>query len=224
MTLEDFLREYEVKPPEYEPYYHVSAFVHPQVPVMTIEEPHKVETYMWGLAPIWAKDRSDAQTWAKQLLNATCEKAASTYKPYFKSKRCLVFVNGFYEWRWEDPKGKVKTPYFIYAEDRKPFTFGGIYNNWVDRETGQVFDTFSIVTTPANELMTEIHNNKKRMPLIIDKEQWGRWLDPAADVGDLLRTYPDGFLKAHSISRNITARGFNTNVPEIQAEYSETLF
>ncbi len=181
MTLEQFLKEYEVEVPEYDTYFHANAFNHPQIPVLTSEEPHKIQTYMWGLAPTWAKDRTDAQNWAKQMLNATCEKSMTTYRPYFKTKRCLVFVNGFYEWRWEDPKGKVKTPYFIYAGGRQPFTFGGIYNNWADRESGQVFDTFSIVTTPANKLMEEIHNNKKRMPLIVSQQEWGRWLDPDAD-------------------------------------------
>ena len=121
-------------------------------------------------------------------------------------------------------KGKVKTPYFIYAEGRQPFTFGGIYNSWTDYESGQVFDTFSIVTTPANKLMEEIHNNKKRMPLIVGQEEWGKWLDPEADINPLLQPFPDGFLKAHTISRNITRRGFNTNVPEIQEEFRDSLF
>ncbi len=225
--LETYLKDYQAKVLDYDHYYHVSGFSHPQVPVMTMAEPHLVQPYMWGLVPLWAKDRKDAQGWATKLLNATCEKAFSTYKPYVKTSRCLVFVDGIFEWQWKDGKGKEKIPYYIFMEGHQPFTLGGIYNEWEDREMGNVYKTYSVMTTPANDLMTEIHNNKKRMPLIVNEKEWGIWLDPASNEDQLKQVmipYPEGFLKCHQISRDITKRGYNTNVPEIQGEFKDTLF
>ncbi len=201
---------------DYDVWFHANGFNHPQMPVLTIKEPHKVQTFMWGMVPVYAKDRKEAQDWAGRMLNATCEKADSTYKYYFKSQRCLVFVNGFYEWQWKDSKGKDKQPFFIYRAGGGPFTMGGIYNEWADRETGELFSTYAVVTTPANELMSEIHNNKKRMPLVLQEQHWSQWLDPQAKVQDLLRPCEDGFLKAHEITKEITRKGYDTNVPEIQ--------
>ena len=72
-------------------------------------------------------------------------------------------------------------PYFITKKDSTIFSLAGIYNNWVDKETGEVIITFSIITTTANDLMAKIHNggpNSQRMPLILQKEMVDRWLDP----------------------------------------------
>lgn len=222
--IQDFVKDQHIRVEPYNHYYHAFAFTHPQVPIMTMEEPKVIRTSMWGLAPNWAKDKADAQAWVKQLVNAKSEKAETTYKPYFGSKRCLVFVKGFYEFKWEDAKGKVKAPYFIYGQDQKPFTLGGIYNNWVDSASGEMFATFSILTTPSNELMSQIHNSGCRMPVIIGKNSWNEWLDPTADVSEYLRPHPDGFLKAHPVNRNLAKRDFNPNVPEIQLEWKDSLF
>ena len=98
----------------------------------------------------------------------------------------------------------------------------------MDRETGEAFDTYAVMTTPANVLMSEIHNNKKRMPFIVPEEHWGRWMDGSAadeQITDILKPLPDGVLTCHEISRNISKRGYDTNVPEIQAPVSAgTLF
>jgi putative SOS response-associated peptidase YedK len=56
---------------------------------------------------------------------------------------------------------------------------GGIWQPWADRETGEVIETFAIVTTAANELMARVHNKKKRMPLLLDEDHAMRWIDPA---------------------------------------------
>ena len=74
-----------------------------------------------------------------------------------------------------DEKGKAKKQYEITLQDNSPFAFAGIYNIRVDKETGEIFNTYSIITTEVNELMTEIHNIKKRMPVILtpNNEQLG---------------------------------------------------
>jgi putative SOS response-associated peptidase YedK len=201
---------------DYQPFYHVSGFTHPKAPVLTAAEPQKIKPFIWGFIPHWSKTREDAMKNANVYLNTTCEKATSTYKPFFR-QRCLVFVKGFFEWQWKDEKGKEKVPYFIHMD--KPFALGGYYNSWTDKETGEVFDTYSVITTPANELMAAIHNNKKRMPLIVPETDWSVWLDQNAQqdaILPLLKPLADGLLQCHPISKNITKRGFDTNVPEMQ--------
>ena len=100
-------------------------------------------------------------------------------KPAFKdvvSQRCLVIANGFYEWQWLDSKGKNKIKYEIGLENDELFAFAGLYSNWINKETGEVKNTFTIVTTEANQLMSKIHNIKKRMPIILKREDEEKWL------------------------------------------------
>ena len=216
--LADYLQslEMDVIIDDYDFYWHANGFNHPQMPVMTLGEPHRVQTFMWGMVPVFAKHRTDAKSWAGRMLNATCEKAGSTFKPYFQKQRCLVFVSGFFEWQWMDPKGKTKTPWFIHRENGRPFAMGGIYNHWTDRETGEVFSTYSVVTTPANALMEQIHNTKKRMPLVLPEESWSEWLNPEKMPVELLVPAPDEYLRAHQVSKDLSRRGIDTNQAYIQ--------
>jgi putative SOS response-associated peptidase YedK len=117
-------------------------------------------------------------------------------------------------------------PYFIYMPNHEPFSFGGIYSHWTHPDTGEVFTTFSIITTEANELMSQIHNIKKRMPLIIQPKDREKWLAAIteAEIKELMQPLPDGILQAHTISKLITTRGADNNVPEVQAAYKEELF
>ena len=151
-----------------------NGFSYPKTPIITDENPDEAILGDWGLIPVWAKNR-DMQ---KSTLNARID--TLTEKPSFKhsvSNRCLVLVNGFYEWKWLDSKGKKKEKYFIRLDNgEEPFALGGIYNIWTDEETEETLTSFSIVTSNANELMAEIHNTKDRMPLVLSKEAEEAWL------------------------------------------------
>ena len=132
-----------------------------------------IQPFTWGLIPFWSKDNTIQQ----YTLNAKIETLAE--KPSFKhsiNKRCLVIADGFYEWQWLDPKGKNKQKYIITLPDNGLFAFGGIWSEWVNKATGEIINTYSIVTTQANELMCEIHNSKKRMPVILTPEFEQAWL------------------------------------------------
>ena len=83
----------------------------------------------------------------------------------FKSKRCIIPVKGFYEWQHV---GNDKIPWYIYHSENEILSLAGIYDDWTETTTGEIFTTFSIVTTEANDLMAEIHNSGKRMPVILD--------------------------------------------------------
>jgi len=152
----------------------VNGFSFPKTPIIIDELPTNAILGDWGIIPSWAKNR-DGQ---KMTLNARIETIAE--KSSFKAsvgKRCLVLVNGFYEWKWLDEKGKEKEKYFIHLDNNnKPFALGGIYNIWKDKTTNETLTSFSIVTTEANELMSEIHNTKHRMPMVLSKEAEDAWL------------------------------------------------
>lgn len=136
---------------------------HPDTPVITNLEPQSIQLFQWGLIPFWAKDKSIQ----KNTLNARLETLHE--KPSFRKSmqnRCLILADGFFEWQWLDTKGKQKQKYLITLPDESLFAFAGLYNTWVDKETGEIVKTYTIITTAANELMSRIHNTKKRMPVI----------------------------------------------------------
>jgi putative SOS response-associated peptidase YedK len=88
-------------------------------------------------------------------------------KPAFRTSvnnRCLVLADGFFEWQWLDPKGKVKQKYMLTLPDNAAFAFAGLWSEWTDRVTDEVIGTYTIMTTEANTLMAEIQNNKSVCP------------------------------------------------------------
>ena len=151
----------------------LNGYSHPLVAVILDENPTVATSANWGLIPSWAKDR----TIQKQTLNAKIETISEkpSYRNYYNN-RCLVLVKGFYEWKWMDGKGKVKQKHFLTLPDTKVISLGGIYSTWTEEESGELLTTFSIVTTEANELMTEIHNTKHRMPIVLTKAMEKEWL------------------------------------------------
>jgi putative SOS response-associated peptidase YedK len=209
---------------DYEAHYHLTGFSHPELPVMLQKEPDRVQQAVWGFIPAWAKPDQTAELMNKTL-NARAETIFTT--PMFRGAapghRCLIFVDGFFEWKHEKVGGKLKKiPHYIRMPDHKPFALGGLYSHWIDKnDSGEVTTTCSIITTEANELMATIHNSKKRMPLVMNEDDWNVWLDPKASeaqVKHVMRPFQDGKLDAHEISTMITAKGMNTDVAEIQNE------
>ncbi len=97
---------------------------------------------------------------------------------YIGKKRCLVLVNGFYEWQTLE---KDKIPYFIGLSGDTAFALAGLFDQWVNPETGEILDTFTVITTRANPMMEVIHNSKKRMPVIIGRKDEQTWLDVKND-------------------------------------------
>jgi putative SOS response-associated peptidase YedK len=135
----------------------------------------------WGLLPSWAKDRKIA--W--KLINAQAETVDKkpSFKKAFEKRRCLVPVDGFFEWK---KIGKRKQPYMIAMADRAPFTLAGLWENWKDPDSGEWVRTFTIITTDANELVATIHD---RMPVVIGPEDRERWLK-GPNPKELLKPYP----------------------------------
>lgn len=148
-----------------------NGYSYPEMPVIMDSSSNQVSLAKWGLLPSFAKDEKEFLKKANTL-NAKIETAETlaSYRSYVNN-RCLVLADSFKEWKHELINGKlVKTAYEIKTADNLPFAMAGIYSVW----NGQ--PTFTILTTEANELMAEIHNSKKRMPVILCPEEETLWL------------------------------------------------
>ena len=125
-----------------------------------------------GLVPFFTKQLSDVK--GLSTINAKAEKVekSPTWRTPLQKRRCLVPANGFYEWRRID--AKTKQPFAFRLRDDGPLAFAGLWDAWKD-PTGEWLQSFSIVTTGANELMSAaVHT---RMPVILHPRDYSRWLD-----------------------------------------------
>lgn len=206
--------------------FHTNGFTHPKIPVITNQSTHLVQGFNWGLIPTWVKDAHTAFDLRKLTLNAKAETLFE--KPSFKdaaiSNRCIVLVSGFFEWK---TVGKDKIPHYIYCPNMPIMALAGLYTTWQNPLNHTIINTVTIITTSANELMAEIHNSKKRMPVILPKNQINNWLaiDYAhKDAHSLLVPIDTNTVKAYEISNLITSRSLNTNVPEVLMPFTSQLF
>ena len=158
-----------------------NGFTFPQTPVITNKDKNKIQLFNWGLIPHWAKDDSIR----KNTLNARSETIHE--KPSFRqvvNNRCLVLSDGFFEWQWLDEKGKKKQKYEITLPSNELFAFAGLWSEWVDKTTGELINSYAILTTEANETMSRIHNSKKRMPMILSRDNERGWINGGEMVMD----------------------------------------
>jgi putative SOS response-associated peptidase YedK len=188
-------------PDNYKPGTRISAFSLPQLPVICNDDPASIRLFTWGLIPFWVKDSNSAKDIRMKTFNAKSETLAE--KPSFRNslnrKRCLVLATGFYEWHTD---GNKKTPYFIRLKDQNAFALAGLYDQWTNPETSEKINTFTVITTRANPMMEEIHNLKKRMPVILTPGAEQNWLnlntDPVKD--NLFEPYPEELMFAERLS------------------------
>ncbi|MFC2116944.1 SOS response-associated peptidase, partial [Bacteroidota bacterium] len=209
-------------PSSYRPGYYYNAFEIPELPVVQAEDPESIGLLKWGLIPFWVKDAGAAGEIRRKTFNA--RKETILEKPSFrgavKSKRCLVLCRGFYEWQTKD---KEKIPYYIYLEGEPPIAMAGLYDDWTDRETGELVRTFTIITTAANSMMEKIHNTRKRMPVILSREDEKPWIDQALSADQAIRylkPVDEKHMSAHTISKLISKRGVDKNKPQLVKPFS----
>jgi putative SOS response-associated peptidase YedK len=154
----------------------------------------------WGLIPCCAENSKIAYS----TINAVAETVATkpAFRDAFKSRRCLVPADGFYEWKKVD--AKTKQPYRFVMADGSPMAFAGLWERWNDPTSGEAVRSFTIVTTEANELCAPVHN---RMPVILDAADHPTWLGetPATplELQALLRPFPAERMEAHMIGARI---------------------
>jgi len=167
----------------------------------------RLEVFHWGLVPAWAKDRKLGQ----KMINARAETVATkgAYKSAFRKHRCLIPMDGFFEWKAGESGGPLtkagkpaKQPVYVHRLDGEPLAVAGLWSAWKDPVSGADADwlhSATVITTSANDTMAPVHD---RMPVILPQSAWAAWLDrdnhdletlsglllPAA--GDLLRVDP----------------------------------
>ena len=148
----------------------------------------------WGLVPFWAKDPSIGN----RMINARAETVAEkpSFRAAYKSRRCLILADGFYEWRKE---GDGKTPYFISLADGSPFAFAGLWENWTDKESGESLQTTAIITTAANDYMKGLHH---RMPVVLIPDSSARWLQGDNELLDEIAAMSPDF-RAWPVDRKV---------------------
>jgi putative SOS response-associated peptidase YedK len=134
--------------------------------------------------------------------NATAERLlqSAVYKRLLNTRRCLIPINGFYEWQGAKPP---KTPFYVYLKSEEPFGLAGLWDTW-EKPDGGLLESFTIITTEPNELMRAIH---RRMPVILHREDEAKWLDcsatPFDKVQSLLKSFPADLMAAHEVSKRM---------------------
>lgn len=171
----------------------------PTQPVLALPNDGKfhADYFTWGLIPIWAKDPSIGS----RLINARADTLAekSSFRGAYKYKRCLIFADGFYEWK-SQPGSKLKIPYYIHLKSGQPFAFAGLWDEWHSPD-GSLVKSCTIITTEPNTLMSTLHD---RMPVILPPEAYNPWLDATPQKPESLQTllgqYPGEAMTAYPVS------------------------
>lgn len=194
-----------------QPVFYETGFNHPDIPVITNLQPDQIQLYGWGLIPFWVKDPRQAVDLSKKTLNARGEEIFQ--KPSFRNaaqnKRCLVLVDGFFEYHWHLG---AAYPYYIHMKNGDPMLLAGLWETWHYKKEDILRNTCSIVTTRANSLMAQIHNQPKgseepRMPVIIPEGLEKKWLmDIQApfdreEIQDLIQPFEDSLLDSYTVPR-----------------------
>jgi putative SOS response-associated peptidase YedK len=157
---------------ELEPRFNVAPTDEAHV-VVQREDRRAITAFRWGLIPHWA----DGPKVGSRMFNARAETLGSSaaFRDAFRRKRCLVPVDGFYEWRRD---GSRRQPFSIARADGRPLALAGLWAGWRDPAADRVVRTFTIVTTRPNGQMSGLHD---RMPVVVPDDAWGIWLDPALE-------------------------------------------
>jgi putative SOS response-associated peptidase YedK len=171
------------------------------VPVVRERDPGEREVALlhWGLVPSWAKDKAIGN----RMINARAETLAEkpAYRRAFRSRRCLVLADGWYEWQ---AGASGKQPWFICARDRQPLGLAGLWETWRDPGGGEVLESCTIVTRDAPGRLGKIHH---RMPAVIPPDGMGAWLDPgqgdAASLSHWLGEAQEEGFEAWPVSRAV---------------------
>lgn len=177
-----------------------------------LQQPEMIRGHWEFLAP-WLRTMEEVKSGREKYttLNAVGEQMLGSrlYREAALHRRCLVPSSGFFEWRHWKPEGAKKDlaiPYFVHLPGKPLIWMAGIWQNWTDLQTGEHLAGFAIVTTAANGLMAQVHNKKKRMPLILPDEQAWHWLNPDIKEKEIQAIaqfqLPDQMMKAFPIVKD----------------------
>ncbi|MHA7830214.1 MAG: SOS response-associated peptidase [Flagellimonas sp.] len=212
-------------------YFHANGWSHPIMWSLGQEEPNNLLPAMWGIMPPKEK-QADYKEYFKNPktfggLNAKSEKLFDhfVYRYCWEHQRCIIPVDGFFEPHNTKVKVKgkdFKVPFYFHRKNGDPIYLAGIYTNTADGRR-----TFAVLTKDATPMFEEIHNEKKRRPVIIDDENLDAWLhngNNESDVQDLIDDdLWEGNLEAYPVTKDLYSRTVDSNYPGIidKVDYGE---
>ena len=212
-------------------YFHANGWNHPIMWTITQENPNYLVPSMWGIMPS-KKNQSDYKEHFKNPktfggLNAKSEKLFDhfIYRYSWEHNRCIIPVDGFFEPHNTKVKVKgrdFKVPFYFKRKDNDPIYLAGVYTNTAD---GRM--TFTILTKDATPKFAEVHNDKKRRPVIISDEDVDSWLldgNLQSDIENIMEDdLWDGELDAYPVSKDLYSRTIDSNYKGIieKVEYAE---
>jgi len=172
----------------------------PSQPAQVIfnESGSKCVMMKWGLVPLWAKNPNVTN----RLVNIRADSLKEKQKSLYKTHRCLIPVDGFYEW------AKNKQPFRLLMKDDSPFALAGLWSRW-NSPDGSPLETFAIITTDANELIAPIHN---RMPVIVDSKDYLLWLTDVKNISlldPILRPFQSEKMRCYKVSHRVNNPRFD---------------
>jgi putative SOS response-associated peptidase YedK len=161
----------------------------------------------WELIPNWTRNQKELVESRKKYttLNIKSEGIFTNKvaQAVVHTNRCLVLASHFFEWQEVE---KQKYPHCIQIENTPLFYIAGVWNTWTDYSSGETKNSFGIITTEANSLMSKIHNVKKRMPTILDDERANAWINEHLTEKQIQEIasyqFPAEKMKAHTVAKN----------------------
>lgn len=170
--------------------------------IAEIENARGFSSFKWGLIPHWAKD----DLIGNKLINARAEtlREKPSFREAFRSRRCIIPASGFFEWT-RTSKG-AKQPFYFYLKEKEVFGFAGLWEEWLDKHTGELTESCTIITTEANEVLKPIHD---RMPVVLKSDDYDFWLDEkvkdTSKLQNLLVPYSAKEMDSHTVSRSVNS-------------------
>jgi putative SOS response-associated peptidase YedK len=186
---------------DFEPHFNIPPMQELPVYCVDAQQGARLTVMRWGFVPAWAREPGKGAP----LNNARAETVAvkPAFRAAYRQRRCLVPMNGFYEW---NRSGSQKLPYYVQMRNEELFAVAGLYECWPGNADAPAMMTFTVLTTAANALMAPIHD---RMPVIVPPAAYEDWLDPrntgARGLEPLLQPYPAEAMLAHPVSPRVNS-------------------
>jgi putative SOS response-associated peptidase YedK len=183
----------------------------------------------WGLIAPWLSDPAEAKASQSRAINARSESVHEkpTFRDGFKSRRCLIPAEGYYEWATALGKYRPKQAFYISSRDGQQLSIAGIWSTW-RAPNGEIVETASIITQEAQGELATIHS---RMPVFMPHNRWQTWLDPMNKDVEHLRNLmvvdsPESIVTAHPVSAEVNSVANNGQglIEPIELGEPETLF
>lgn len=209
----------------------VTAFQRPKIPVITDDQPDTIQMFEWGLIPFFSKDYDKSRKYSTYNARGEDMFSKPSYRVPSKSNHCVIVVDNFFE---NHHYNHEVYPFLIKHKGERPMTLGGLWDSWTDKESGEIINTVTIITTKPNELLRKIHNNPKgsqgpRMPFILNKEEIptffnkpdGKNYDKEQTL-QLIKPYPEDDLESYTVRFIMNKKGRGPGVgnsPKAHEEY-----